>query len=374
MTAYPTIITFGNTPKLSILELQALLIRHAPHVRFTALNSQQLKLNLSPQTQKSLIRESGGIVKCALLLDSVVFEALGACILTHLLQNKPSDRFSLSSFSLSRAELHRLASDIKKKAPKPAASHFRILRSPMESAGIISKYPEYQIIAGKEMFEVAVTTEVQNINHWNAKDYQRPRSDPKSGMLPPKVARMMVNLALPAKYAQATVYDPFCGSGTILLEALDLGAHALGSDISKAAVEASIENCRWYTDRYAPQGSYSVFQLDATQIKKASVRADAVVFEGYLGPALPQPAKVDNILKGLSKLYKGVFKQLLSVIKPGQMVVAALPEIVSTSHVKNLDGLVDWCEKNGYTLKADPVTYARSKAVVRRRIYQLQAV
>jgi tRNA G10 N-methylase Trm11 len=59
------------------------------------------------------------------------------------------------------------------------------------------------------------------------------------GMLPPKLARMMINLTK----NNTAIYDPFCGLGTVLIEALHMGRiHILASDISEAMVSATEKN------------------------------------------------------------------------------------------------------------------------------------
>lgn len=62
------------------------------------------------------------------------------------------------------------------------------------------------------------------------------------GGLRPTIAAAMVRLA--TSRGHATVWDPFCGSGTILIEALDLGHAVRGSDIDPEAVEATKRNIR----------------------------------------------------------------------------------------------------------------------------------
>ena len=91
---------------------------------------------------------------------------------------------------------------------------------------------------------VAKVVHVQDVNWWSKKDYGRKKVDRKSGMLPPKVARIMVNLSQTPK--DGVIYDPFCGSGTILVEALDSGFAAIGSDISEKAVNDSVTNTNWF--------------------------------------------------------------------------------------------------------------------------------
>ncbi|MCA9340443.1 MAG: hypothetical protein KDA17_06005, partial [Candidatus Saccharibacteria bacterium] len=68
---------------------------------------------------------------------------------------------------------------------------------------------------------VAQTTGVQNIDDYAKRDFERPMRDAYVGMLPPKLAQIMINLAQPPE--NAVLLDPFCGTGVILQEAMLMG-------------------------------------------------------------------------------------------------------------------------------------------------------
>ncbi len=66
---------------------------------------------------------------------------------------------------------------------------------------------------------------------------QRPHQ--YSSALPPRIARAMVNLvAAPGD----TLIDPCCGVGTVLVEAADMGVHAIGCDLNPRVVEQAAGN------------------------------------------------------------------------------------------------------------------------------------
>ena len=81
---------------------------------------------------------------------------------------------------------------------------------------------------------------------WYKRDRLKPFADGKKGMLPPKVARIMVNLALGKSYKSSQVLlDPFCGSGTTCVAAKELDRNYIGIDIGKDYCEIAknrIEN------------------------------------------------------------------------------------------------------------------------------------
>ena len=85
--------------------------------------------------------------------------------------------------------------------------------------------------------------QVQNINAYARRDQERPARDAKVGMLPPKLAQILINLAGELR-SGATVLDPFCGTGVVLQEALLMGYRAYGTDVSERMVEYSQRNFR----------------------------------------------------------------------------------------------------------------------------------
>lgn len=58
---------------------------------------------------------------------------------------------------------------------------------------------------------------------------------PFVGKLEPRLARALINIAI-GPQADATIVDPFCGSGTVLLEANLMGLEAVGNDLDPFAV------------------------------------------------------------------------------------------------------------------------------------------
>jgi tRNA (guanine10-N2)-dimethyltransferase len=76
---------------------------------------------------------------------------------------------------------------------------------------------------------------------------RRPRKKPffHPSAMPSKLARCMVNLAH-AK-AEKTMLDPFCGTGSTLIEAAYIGCYALGVDAAKRMVLGCRKNLRFFS-------------------------------------------------------------------------------------------------------------------------------
>lgn len=81
---------------------------------------------------------------------------------------------------------------------------------------------------------------------------RRPRNRPffHPTAMPAKLARCMVNLAQPK--AEELVFDPFCGTASILVEAGMMGCRVVGLDVQRHMVEGSLRNLLYYNVK--PEG------------------------------------------------------------------------------------------------------------------------
>lgn len=180
----------------------------------------------------------------------------------------------------------------------------------------------------------------QDIDTYSLRDYEKPKRDMKVGMLPPKLAQMMINFAKPQQ--GTTIYDPFCGLGTILMEAALIGFPVMGSDINGRMVEASKENLEWLrgtfeAGRQKSENSHSDFGLPASvflhDATKSFTNLDipedlAVVTEGYLGPPLlrfPNPQEQKKIFDLLHGINNRFIFEISRFIKKGKRIVFCCP-------------------------------------------------
>lgn len=182
---------------------------------------------------------------------------------------------------------------------------------------------------------------VQNIDLYTELDVERPVRDIVSGTIPPKLAKMMINLA--AQYPDAYLLDPFCGSGTFLQEMILLGfKNITGSDISEKAVNDTKTNLNWLKEKFAlPNAEYEIYQSDIIDLEKLlkPESIDAVISEGYLGPAFKGPIVNYNLNKLISELtgfYKKVFEKLAKLLKKDGVIVFALPAFRTENKVLTL--------------------------------------
>ena len=325
----------------------------------------------TPLDLGGLMRVLGGTVKAGEVEMDTSLNEVEDRLVNLLSLDKSKKVFAINAIGLG-VDGERLSGQVKKElAKRGVASRYVVLKTPLESA--VAKQKNYiELVIYKTDMGIVVGRigAWQDIDDWSARDTIRPGIDAKRGMLPPKLARMMINAAFPeALNEEMVVYDPFCGSGTVLTEALELGIKGVGSDILAKAVVDTSQNI---TVSGVEPGRWRVFASDAAKVDKSKLdRVDGIVTEPYLGPVDIRGKNIRNIIKGLSKMYIGAFKNLAKLLEVGRRVVVVTP-VYPYKGVKREIDFVDRCEKFGYTRVAGPFDYHRPQALVQRQIFVLE--
>lgn len=228
---------------------------------------------------------------------------------------------------------------------------------------------------------IGFTTDVQDADAWSLRDYGRPGRSGRAGMLPPKLARIMVNLA--AIRDGDMIADPFCGSGTILMEAA-LATRAktiIGSDNEAKQIADTEKNNAWLVKekilRPDDKERFKTFLADARELSKhvPPKSIDRIVTEGYLGPPLTGKEPVDALRKNadyITKLWTDSLRDWRSILKPKAKIVGIWPGFL-TEHGHVFVNLENQLDDLGYGLLCvGPLIYKRPDQHVSRRIVVLE--
>ena len=224
---------------------------------------------------------------------------------------------------------------------------------------LLEKGAEFVLLLGRQNLSIGKTLAVQDFEDYGRRDYQRPFRDLKMGMLPPKVAQIMINMA--ELRPGQTMLDPFCGGGTILQEALLMGLNAVGSDIDVNALKGAETNLTWFRNRYnVPPGRYQILKLDATTDLNTEFKGqnlDAIVTEGWLGPlytSFPKPDQIKTNFKNLLEVYIKAFHQFKEILKKDGKIIISLPAYREDKDRYVFLPALDFIEKLGY-IRQDPI-------------------
>lgn len=301
--------------------------------------------------------------------------------------NKNSVDFGMSLYhtNLTSAQYRKSLVNIKKQlsqagvrsrfvsADKMILNAAQVIRNQLTTSGI-----EYMIVQTGDSFILAKTIAVQNIDSYSKRDYARPVRDMRVGMFPPKLAQILINLAYP-DHTQV-IYDPFCGNGVVLQEALLMGYNAWGADNAEKMIDASKQNLNWITQQYSTDKSFHLFMQDATQALSVPDQPYSIVTEGYLGTPFstaPQPGQLAQLQHELGNLYVSFLQNILACTHQPESIIITMPIWQTTNGLKQLK-VIDQIPKLGYTIKQfafaknQPLIYKRPHQIVGRQIMALQ--
>ncbi|MBP9820085.1 hypothetical protein KBC79_05120 [Candidatus Woesebacteria bacterium] len=368
----------GNTPELSLSEIRAVFPESSLSQVHTQVALGDFPLELDTQ---QAIERLGGTVKILAPLvatDKKIDQASATEQLVHILAKtyKGTGKVQFGISEIGRDHLPPVSESEIKNQLQSQGINSRFV-SPSRSgisAAVLSHHrsvTELVVISTDTNTYIGQTLAVQDIDNWSKRDRSKPYADRKKGMLPPKLARMMINLALGTTNPTATtVYDPFCGSGTVLMEAGVLGCHLIGTDSDPVAIDGTARNLQWLKTQYGIEDEYVLRNVD---VSKAQLPPDSVthlVTEPFLGKPTPKLHQLPGIFKGLEKLYRGAFKQWTRFLQDNAKIVIVMPMVTTPHHTYSLSSFVDDLEALGYTTSSEPIVYARPQAIVQRTIYQ----
>jgi len=149
---------------------------------------------------------------------------------------------------------------------------------------------------------------------------RRPRKKPffHPSAMPSKMARCMVNLAH-AK-AESVLLDPFCGTGTSLIEATFIGCRAVGVDAQKRMILGTKKNLQFYN--ISPEG---LILADSRRIPLFKV--DAIVTD-------PPYGRSSSTLKSTTKkLVEELLVSSHALLGIGQRICIASPKTLNISRM-----------------------------------------
>ena len=242
---------------------------------------------------------------------------------------------------------------------------------------------------------VCLTMGEQDIDAYTARDQARPKRDAFVGMLPPKLAQTIINLAVGnvvkiedgktnnADSPAPTILDPFCGTGVLLQEALLMGYDVQGTDLEPRMVEYSIENIQWLRGRWREADGNVRIELGDARDHQWQQPFATVAAETYLGhpmSASPSPAKLRDISEPVSLLHKKFLQNLHGQLKPGTRICLAIPAWnIGYKKFAHLP-VIQTLDKLGYRrvkfthVTNDDLLYFREDQIVARELLVLETI
>ncbi len=388
-----SLLILGRQPALGLAELESLFGASAVQ----AIGTDAALLSRAPSSVH--FDRLGGSVKLCRVLT--VFDTIKwPEVQKHVEQTMPrslasSDsklQLGLSAYGLSFKPQQLTAAGLElKKILRKGGRSVRLV--PNQEAALNSAQVLHNRLTGENGCEIvlvrdgakticAQTVAEQDIESYTLRDRSRPKRDARVGMLPPKLAQIIINLAASEQNPTGnfTVLDPFCGTGVLLQEALLMGFSAYGTDLEPRMINYTGENLDWLDSNFQLGDVQVRFEDGDATTHLWEPQPSAVACETYLGqPYIAQPP-VDKLATNvrtcnviLEKFLRNIGKQL----KPGTRLCLAVPAWqISPQKFKHVP-LIDRLNDLGYNrtrfehIRDDQLLYYREDQIVARELLVL---
>lgn len=392
------IAVLGRQPKISLAELEALFQNVHPICPLLA----EFESNSTPD-----IRRLGGTLKIAKPVN-----------LQQFLENLPASgkiTIGISDFSpkttpyKAQGEALRLKRKLAKtgRSVRIIPNKTAVLSSATSLHNHLLTESKIELLKYQQKFYRVI--QLSNIEEYAKRDQKRPARDAKVGMLPPKLAQILINLC-GGLSPKSRILDPFCGTGVLLQEAALMDYTPYGTDISERMVEYSKRNLEWLSDEQE-HVSLGIFR-DQRGVTKASLARndetrrsgfrgdmhllitqgdatnhtwtqpiDAVACEVYLGQPMSNPPaeiKLKQEKQQCGSIILGFLKNLSKQIATETPVTIAVPAWLRLDGTYERLNLLDEIGELGYNvisfknLEQNDLLYHRAGQIVAREIIVLR--
>lgn len=356
----PLLAILGKTPTLSIAELESLFGANA--LRPAGYEAAVLDIEQNQLQPDNLggVQKFGEIITTLPTTDwqkirkTITHDVLS---FTNLQQgSKVKFGISVYNFGINPAEINATGLSFKKAlkthgfSTRVIANKSRELNSAQViHGGLLSQSgTELLILRDNQETIIAKTFHVQNIDAYAARDQARPMRDSRVGMLPPKLAQIIINLANPNE--KSTILDPFCGTGVLLQEALLMNFQVVGTDLEPRMIEYSQKNLEWLANshNFRPH-DFTLEVADATS-HRWKVPFNTIASETYLGRAmvsLPDQETLNKIVRDCETIHKKFLQNVARQTQPGFRMCIAVPAWRTKNSFRRLP-LLDYLDDLGY--------------------------
>ncbi|HSX07244.1 MAG TPA: hypothetical protein VLG92_06005 [Candidatus Saccharimonadia bacterium] len=387
-----SILILGRQPALGLAELESLygaasLTMVLPHVAI--INKPASEIDFTRLGGSTRLAEVVATVPNKLWKD--VEKQLAKSIVeiaTALPEGKLQLGFSCFGIPITPAKLNATGLTIKKIVRSKTSRSVRITPNPeleLNTAQVQHNHLtgptgiEMLIIANGENTILARTVAVQDIDSYTLRDRGRPKRDARVGMLPPKLAQIMVNLAVgetPAN-ADVTILDPFCGTGVLLQEALLMGYSVYGTDLEPRMVDYTGENLDWLDSQFSLGSVEMRIETGDATNHQWSPAPNFVAGETYLGRPFTTKPSIEILAQTTSEvnlIIKKFLRNIHTQLPAGTRLCLGIPAWQTTpDQFKHLP-LIDQLSDLGYNrvrlehVRDEQLLYYREDQIVAREL------
>jgi len=149
---------------------------------------------------------------------------------------------------------------------------------------------------------------------------RRPRKKPffHPSAMPAKLSRCMVNLAEPK--VGELVFDPFCGTGSILIEAAFISCRVLGLDVQRRMAKGSIKN-------------FDYFNIEPEGVIVSDARSPPITKVDCAVTDPPYGRSATTLKLTTRQIVEEVLTSVQALLNGGRRICMAAPKTLNIGHI-----------------------------------------
>ena len=343
------LFVLGRDKELSLLELMCYFNRKSINYRIKDKWANFVSISLSNPNFD--IEELGGTIKIA----KIIFKGKDKKELTNFFNNLEIPNKNKVYYSVNNDLIKEILS--KRFKEEHIKAYYKSNVNDPSSAIKL----DLELINFKDY--IAKVIQVSNPKLYKKRDELRPRFDEKK-VTSIRLAKILINLS----QAKKEIFDPFCGAGTILQEALLMGLDVYGLDIN---IKEARENLNWLIKNFKIKNKIKLLQADARNLSNFVKNIEVAVTEPFLGPYLKDYPNYNIAKETISKLellYTRLFSELNKITN---RIVIIFP-VIPTKNRKKLNVSVKNILRNTTFKVANyklPILYKHKGSILEREIW-----
>ncbi|MCF7906322.1 methyltransferase domain-containing protein [Patescibacteria group bacterium] len=381
----------GNNYELSLIEILNYFKKNNIKIINKIYSNIFLIIETEEIIKKEIIENFGGVIKFCNFIEEtkkINSEKLVNIIKEYNINEKIFFGISIYNFDIN---INKIGLQIKNELKRNNISSRFVTSSQKDLSSVVvqknkllsNRGFEFIIIEFQNKYLIAKTESVQDFEKYSYFDFGRPNRDSKSGMLPPKLCKIMINISNTKK--DSIILDPFCGSGSLIQELILLKyKNIIGTDISDKAIEDTRKNLEWLKNNLETKINPRIENKDVKNLDFERDSIDTIITEPYLGPNDFNPKNIKEIMeikRDLEDLYIEAFRNFKKILKRGGEVIIIFPifknihdeiKFIHLDLLKNIEniGFIKNNFNKEFDLNLKDFVYSRENQNIYREIHK----
>jgi len=273
----------------------------------------------------------------------------------------PEDKFNYAVFGNSDPQM--IKDKFKHEKRKAILKHGRKELKFQDNSKVSIPKADYSLFlhTNKNKIYFGQTTQNDNPHETEKRDMNKPVRREELA-ISPRLSKILINLSEAKE--NDNLLDPFCGIGSILIEAQLKNINVHGIDKDKDAIKGAEKNLKWLKENYKFNSKSTILNMDSR--KAPNNNFDGIATETPLGKLIkkkPSDKEAKKMIQRFEMFIIPILTRLKQIKKPKTKIAITLPRIRKFS--PNLRRIT---EETRLSVYAGPIEESRPKQFIGREI------